>query len=160
MHHHFPQKSVLAAEMIGRYRERFAAALAGIDARGGLAAERLEAYVALYREAIGAEAAGGSAEGVARPVCLCVSLGLAGDRVPEPVRGQLRGFHRASLGWLRALIAAGEADGSLAPAPDPRAWARGVLASMEGAQISARLAGGRRAFDPVAAEVLRNATRA
>lgn len=167
IHHHFPRKSDLAVAILIRYRGRFESALAAIDANGGLASDRLESYVGIYRAAIrggGADADGGlisgpTATAPGRSMCLCVSLGLARHRVDEGICEQLRSFHRHSVAWLRKLSLAGTQDGSLASNPDPNAWAHGVLASMQGSQVSARLAGGRRAFDLVAREVLRQAAR-
>jgi len=53
IHHHFPTKADLALELMRRYRARFGETLAEAaraDLRG---AERLRAFLAVYRDALG-----------------------------------------------------------------------------------------------------------
>src|SRR3954471_19199631 len=50
LHYHFPGKDELGQALIARYSERFAAALAAIEAEVPDAPARLAAYVALYAD--------------------------------------------------------------------------------------------------------------
>src|SRR5271167_237958 len=50
LHYHFPSKADLGEAIIARYAERFADALARIDADGAAAPAKLTAYADLYAE--------------------------------------------------------------------------------------------------------------
>src|SRR6476469_1066447 len=75
LHYHFPGKAELGRALIARYGERFAAALAGIDAAGGSAHAKLRAYTDIY----GAVLRG-------RRMCLCGMLAAEYLTLPEPMR--------------------------------------------------------------------------
>jgi TetR/AcrR family transcriptional repressor of nem operon len=126
VHHHFPTKSALALALITRYRDRFARALAQID---GTAADRLRAYVALYRHALGN----------ADRLCLCVAFASHRDSFDAAIQAEISGFHHDSLNWLGDVYTLGQSDQSL-PTPDAVSAAHACLATVEGAQIMARAA--------------------
>jgi TetR/AcrR family transcriptional regulator, transcriptional repressor for nem operon len=147
IHYHFPHKSDLAVALLSRYRGRFAAALAEIEASGESARSQLLAYVEIYRQAL----RGGES------VCLCVSLGLAGERLDEVAAAEVRRFHGVGVDWLTRLHGRGQVDGSLVTRLDAETWAEAVVAAMEGAHVSTRVArgtAGLEVFDRVARAVL------
>jgi TetR/AcrR family transcriptional regulator, transcriptional repressor for nem operon len=147
IHYHFPHKSDLAVALLSRYRGRFVATLTAIEASGQSARSQLSAYIEIYRQAL----CGGES------VCLCVSLGLAGERLDDTAAAEVRRFHDVGRDWLERLHGRGRADGSLVTRLDSEIWAEGVVAAMEGAHVSARVARGAAgldAFDRVARGVL------
>ena len=130
IHHHFPRKADLAEALMDRYAERFLERLSGVEGAGVPAAEQLDRYVAIYREALG----GGAT------VCLCVAFSAERENLPDAVIRQIRRFHDASIAWLAKLLDRGRRDGSLSFGDDVIAEATSLLALVEGAQLLAHAA--------------------
>ena len=82
LHYHFRGKAELGEALIGRYAERFGAALAAIEADVSDAPTRLERYAQLYADVLHGERH--------------VPLRHAGRRVPDASRTDARRRHRAS----------------------------------------------------------------
>ena len=127
VHHHFPTKAALGLRLMARYREAFDRALAEIDRASGDPRRRLRRYVELY-------------DGVLRDdrMCLCGMFAADRDSLPPPVSAEVRAFFDGNERWLAALLAGGRRDGRLRFAGTPRAAARLLLASLEGAMLVAR----------------------
>lgn len=126
VHHHFPTKAALAAEVMESYSARALETLAPLaEAPGGA---RLEAVVALYRAAL----QGG------RSQCLCVAFSAVQERLPAPVQEAVAGFQTEMQRWLAGAYEAGAADGSIVAVGDPEAEAASAFALLEGAQLVAR----------------------
>lgn len=130
IHHHFPTKSDLAFELIQRYAARLSERLNALSGSHKSAAEMLQAYQAIYRDAL----AGGS------QLCLCVAMSAGRDSLADPVLDQLNQFHEDSVAWLTQVFETARQDGSVAGLSDPVAEAHAALALMEGAQLVARAA--------------------
>lgn len=130
VHHHFPTKADLGLALISRYREVFVVALGKVSAREANAAEKLHAYLTLYRKAL----KGGT------QVCLCVAFSAGRDSFGGAVLSELKAFHSESASWLTTLFQDGRDDLSIAGIKDPLAEARACLALVEGAQLMARAA--------------------
>jgi len=128
IHHHFPTKADLALELVERYAATFADALADIAERPANGAEKLRAYLGLYRDAL----AGGT------QLCLCVAFSAGRESLSPPVLAVLNRFHADSIAWLEHVFASAKVDRSVSGVGDIGAEARATLALMEGAQLIAR----------------------
>ena len=127
LHYHFSSKAELGRALIERYAERFAAALAKIDAGGGDANSKLAAYVDIYA-------------GVLRDqrMCLCGMLAADYDTLPEPKREAVVAFFDHNEDWLAAVLAQGEREGSLRLGGSEREAAQTIVSGLEGAMLVAR----------------------
>lgn len=141
IHHHFPTKADLALALLERYRERFMGTLADLAHRHARGADRLAAYLALYRQSL----AGGEM------VCLCVAFSAGRDSLSEPILAELNRFHDQSLTWLGTLFTVASGDGSVRAVVSPSAEAPSCLALVEGAQLLARASRSVAAFDAATA---------
>ena len=141
IHHHFPVKADLAFGLIERYAARFADALAEIDTAHTHAADKLRAYLAIYRVAL----AGGT------QLCLCVAMSAGRESLAEPVLSELNQFHESSVTWLTRVFEQAQTDQTVAGVIDAASEARAMLALMEGAQLVARAAKNLALFDQATA---------
>lgn len=141
IHHHFPTKADLVLALLERYRERFVQTLADIARRHTNGAERLAAYLTLYRDSL----AGGEM------VCLCVAFSAGRDSLSEPILAELNRFHDQSLSWLDELFTSASEDGSVQAVQTPSSEAASCLALVEGAQLLARASRSVTAFDAATA---------
>lgn len=137
IHHHFPTKADLAAELVTRYREAFIASLSAIEQREATAGRQLAAYLDVYKSAMN-----GGAQ-----VCLCISFSVSVSSFDPLVVRQINRFHAESLAWLERVFERGRADGSIAAVGDPAEEAQACLAVAEGAQLVARASGDIEDFD-------------
>ena len=121
-----------------RYSKRFLAALQQISDANRSAADDLQAYLALYDEAL--------SQGTR--LCLCVSFSAARDSFDDETLTRLDQFHDGSLEWLTRVFEKAAMDGSIAgPLSDPKSEAHAILALVEGAQLMARAATSQDPFD-------------
>ncbi len=130
IHHHFPTKADLGLSLISRYRETFFDALGTITTEHTTAGAQLQAYLALYRSALGK----------GTQVCLCVSFSAGRDSFDEAVLAELNRFHDDSVIWLTDLFQRGRTDGTVSGVADAEQEARACLALVEGAQLVSRAA--------------------
>jgi TetR/AcrR family transcriptional repressor of nem operon len=128
VHHHFPTKAALGVALVRRYRDAFAAELAAIDSAEPDAGRALERYARLYEAAIVQD----------ERLCLCAMLSAEAETLPDAVRAEVRGFFEDNERWLARRLDAGRAAGTLAFPGTPRAAARALLATLEGAMILVR----------------------
>jgi TetR/AcrR family transcriptional repressor of nem operon len=142
LHYHFSGKAELGRALIARYAERFAAALAGIDASGGSARDKLRAYADIYAAVLRG-----------RRMCLCGMLAAEYQTLPPAMRDAVVGFFDANEAWLADLLGEGRDAGELAFAGTPREAAHLIMSTLEGAMLVARPYGGSDRFE-VAAERL------
>src|SRR3954466_6990119 len=122
LHYHFPSKAELGEALISRYTERFAEALAAIDAPRATAGERLEAYVGLYAEVLRG-----------RRICLCGMLAAEYQTLPEPMQRAVAAFLAVNQAWLEQLLDDGRRAGSLAFAGSSATGARMIVSGLQGA---------------------------
>ena len=140
VHHHFPAKADLAAQLLSRYIDRFTENLATLDACPNGAA-RIIGYLDLYRAAL---------EGGAQ-LCLCVACSAGRDSFSDQITATLAQFHDDSAAWLSRAYALGQIDRSIPHVHDPEAEAAATLALVEGAQVIARAAASITPFDTATA---------
>lgn len=136
IHHHFPRKEDLGAQVIERYTERFKGFLENIDDASIGIEGRLEAYVALFSNTYGQ----------ARKLCPCGMLGAELSVLPALVADAVQAFFSLNLEWLTQLLELGRKKGQLGFTEDAAAQAFFVLSALEGAMVVGRGVGG---VDPV-----------
>jgi len=127
LHYHFPGKAELGEALISRYAERFASALARIDAERPTARGRLEAYVELYADVL-----------VGQRMCLCGMLAAEYETLPPPMATAIIGFFDANQAWLTTVLESGRSDGTLSFTGDAEEAAQAVIGTLEGAMLIAR----------------------
>jgi TetR/AcrR family transcriptional repressor of nem operon len=143
LHYHFPGKAELGESLVTRYAARFEQALDEIEARGVTAAQKLEAYCAIYRAVL--------AEG---RMCLCGMLAADYETLPEPMRHTVVAFFDHNQAWLSDLLEVGRADQSLCvDGPADRA-ARAIVAALEGAMLISRPYGNPEVLDATVDRVM------
>ena len=130
IHHHFPTKADLAAELASRYSARF---IAGLGEPGEVGA--IDRLVAGYRSAIRED----------DQMCLCGLFGAEIDILPEAVGGKVKGFYRASIEWTTRALHGGDAEGR----------AEMLVAGLAGALLTARSLGDPGLFDRAAERLVR-----
>lgn len=127
LHYHFASKATLGEALITRYGERFAAALATIDAGPTAARAMLLAYADLYA---------GVLEG--QRMCLCGMLAAEYQTLPETMQHAVIAFFDQNEAWLARVLAQGKRRGDLRFNGSARELARALLSGLEGALLTSR----------------------
>lgn len=129
IHHHFPSKAELGTELARRYRQRVKEVLLTLSAAELSPASMLEQYVAAYHAVI---------HGDGR-ICLCTAL--AGDygTLPEAMQREVQSFFALNERWLTDVLRQGQNAGHFRLSESPRDTALGLLATLEGAMLLARV---------------------
>ncbi len=143
LHYHFPSKAKLGEALIVRYAERFAHALAAIDANLTLAPAKLDAYANLYAEVLRQER-----------MCLCGMLAAEYQTLPGPIRNAVVAFLNDNEAWLALVLEHGRKDGSLRFSNTAADTARSIIGGLEGAMLVARPYGAVDRFETTAAQLL------
>jgi TetR/AcrR family transcriptional repressor of nem operon len=143
LHYHFPGKAELGRALIARYTERFAAALADIDARIPDAPAKLDAYAGLYADVLRD-----------RRMCLCGMLAAEYQTLPDPMRDAVIAFIDANEAWVEQVLSDGRRDGTIALARPASDAARLIVSGLEGAMLVARPYGDVARFDTAAEGLL------
>jgi TetR/AcrR family transcriptional regulator, transcriptional repressor for nem operon len=143
LHYHFPSKADLGEALIARYAERFAQALAAIDAHLTLAPAKLDAYAGLYAEVLRQER-----------MCLCGMLAAEYQTLPSPIRNAVVAFLNDNEAWLARVLEHGRRDGSLRFSNTAADTARSIVSGLEGAMLVARPYGAVDRFETTAAQLL------
>ncbi|TLE08716.1 TetR/AcrR family transcriptional regulator [Vibrio cholerae] len=139
IHYHFPTKADLGVAIATRYTERFSQKLAEILAGHGTAAARLTAYIDLFRQSLLCD----------QKMCLCGQLASESEVLPDPIRAATQQFFVQNLQWLALYVFA--AAGLTAPVAEQRA--AGLLASLEGALLMAKVLDDNAVFEQVNANL-------
>jgi TetR/AcrR family transcriptional repressor of nem operon len=127
LHYHFAGKAELGEALISRYAARFAEELDSVDAKGGDAHVKLDAYVKLYGDVLQGER-----------MCLCGMLAAEYRTLPETMRVTVRRFFDDNEVWLEGVLEEGRAAGTLRFAGPATDVARMIVGSLEGAMLVAR----------------------
>ena len=143
LHYHFPGKAELGRALIARYTQRFAEALAEIDARIPEAPDKLAAYAGLYSEVLRGHR-----------MCLCGMLAAEYQTLPEPMRDAVIAFIDANEAWVENVLSEGQRAGSIALAGTASDAARLIVSGLEGAMLVARPYGDLARFDTAAEGLL------
>jgi len=143
LHYHFPSKADLGEAIITRYAERFADALAAIDAEVAAAPAKLAAYADLYAQVLRDER-----------MCLCGMLAAEYETIPSPIRGSVVRFLDDNEAWLAVVLEQGRRDGSLSFVGSAAVLARSIVSGLEGALLIARPYRAIERFETAAAQLL------
>jgi TetR/AcrR family transcriptional regulator, transcriptional repressor for nem operon len=143
LHYHFAGKAELGRAMLTRYAERFAEALAAIEARLPNASDRLLAYADLY--------AGVLKE---RRLCLCGMLAAEYQTLPRPMLDRVLAFFDENEVWLTRILDAGRDSDELRFAGPAQEAARMIICGLEGAMLIARPYGDIARFQSAAKQLL------
>jgi TetR/AcrR family transcriptional repressor of nem operon len=143
LHYHFPSKAELGEALIARYADRFAQALATIDANITHPPAKLDAYASLYTEVLRQER-----------MCLCGMLAAEYQTLPSPIRDAVVAFLDDNEAWLALVLEQGREDGSLRFSNTPADTARSIVSGLEGAMLVARPYGAIERFETAAAQLL------
>ncbi len=149
LHYHFPSKAELGEALIARYAERFADALAAIDANLTHAPAKLDAYAGLYAAVLRQER-----------MCLCGMLAAEYQTLPDPIRDAVVAFLDDNEAWLALLLEQGREEKSLRFAGTAADTARSIVSGLEGAMLVARPYGAIERFETAAAQLLASLTGA
>lgn len=139
IHYHFPTKVDLGVALANRYTTRFNEKLAQILVEHEQPTKRLERYIDLFRQSLLCD----------QKMCLCGQLASESEVLPEPVRMATQQFFVTNLAWLRTQVF--EASGLSASLAAQRA--AGLLASLEGALLMAKVLNDNGAFELVSANL-------
>jgi TetR/AcrR family transcriptional repressor of nem operon len=143
LHYHFPSKAGLGEALIARYAERFADALAAIDARDARPPAKLDAYAGLYGDVL--------REG---RMCLCGMLAAEYETLPTPIRDAVVAFLDENETWLERVLQQGRDDGSLRFSGSATDTARSIVSGLEGTMLVARSYGEIERFETGATRLL------
>lgn len=143
LHYYFPSKADLGEAIITRYAERFADALAAIDAQLAHAPAKLAAYANLYAQVLRE-----------KRMCLCGMLAAAYETIPSPIQSAVVEFLDDNEAWLALVLEQGRDDGSLSFAGSTAVLARSIVSGLEGAMLVARPYRAVERFETAAAQLL------
>ncbi len=125
IHHHFPSKADLVAEVAVQYRHEFADRVRAIE--GESASDRLMAYAGLFDQP--------ASSGL---LCLCGAIAAEWSNIGERPRHEVEQFFKEQLDWLTRQIEVGVAAGDFLPSVDGPVFAQALLAALEGSMLIAR----------------------
>jgi len=143
LHYHFPNKAGLGEALIARYAERFADALAAIDAHIHAAPSKLDAYASLYADVLRKGR-----------MCLCGMLAAEYETLSTPIREAVVAFLDDNEAWLEGVLLQGREDESLLFSGSARETARSIVSGLEGAMLVARSYGDVERFETGATRLL------
>ena len=139
LYHHFATKDALAVEILQRTRASFERWVGGMQLT---AAKKLDAYIRMYRDTLGA----------GRVMCPAGSLIPGWDCMEDAVQREAQNVRKVQVDWLTGVFAElGER------APRARARASHMFALCQGALATARITGDVADFDEVIATARRGA---
>ena len=127
LHYHFSGKAELGEALMTRYAERFAEAVAAIDAGGASAPEKLDAYATLYADVLKGER-----------MCLCGMLAAEYGTLPASMQAVVLRFFDDNERWLEGVLEEGRRERTLSVAGSARDAARLIVSALEGAMLVAR----------------------
>jgi TetR/AcrR family transcriptional regulator, transcriptional repressor for nem operon len=142
LYHHFASKDLLAIEILQRSRSSFERWTGAMQLS---AAKKLDAYIRMYRDTLGA----------GRVMCPAGALAPSWDVIDTSVQHEVRAMRQVQLDWLTEVF--GELGESRARA---RSRASHMFALCQGALITARMTGDAADFDDVIATARRGSTLA
>ena len=138
LYHHFASKEALGIALLEKSRTQF---VRWSQAQQGQAAvQQLQAYVRMFRDAIGA----------GQRVCPLGATACGWDALEPALQSAVQQLHQTQLQWLSAVVAQWHVDmgGDTQPAATLAAQrALQINAMLQGALISARVQGDAQVFD-------------
>lgn len=133
IHHHFPGKADLVVAVIARYRQATEDGMGAMAAHEPCADRRLAGYVGFWEQCIRDNSA---------PFCIAALLAAELPSLPPEVAAQVKAHFDELTARLAGFIDEGLRKGELASAEDAQLDARILVATVHGAMLAARVAGG------------------
>lgn len=144
IHFHYATKTVLAEEVVRRYRHGAIANLRQLSSQVPGAPARLEAYAGYWENCIRST----------QPLCMCALLAAEILTLPDPVTSEVRIFFRDVEGWLASTLEDGVRQGTLRLSSSTALEAKSLLATVYGAMLAARVFGDAAAFGAVVSDAI------
>ncbi|MEM9487534.1 MAG: TetR/AcrR family transcriptional regulator [Myxococcota bacterium] len=145
IHYHFATKADLLAAVVERYAERFLGAVDIVIANNTDGLAKLQNIVALFEQTLRQE--GG------RAICACGMLASELGTLDETTEALIRTFFADCIERLAVVLVAGRDDGSLAFDCQPQDLASLIFSLLQGALMTARVAGGIQRFRAIASNL-------
>ena len=144
VHYYFPTKEDLAVVVARRYAQRVYDRLGDPQDPAIPAAQKMDSLIDVFRDALSSDGR----------VCLFLVYGAEMNSLPEGVKAEVRDYFAQCLKWLAKLL---ERYDEFAPGKgkDASARASAIIAALNGAMISVRVAGNLSAFEYVVTELRR-----
>ena len=143
LHYHFATKAELGRALIERYAERFARALAKIEARPADASVMLQAYAEIYGNVLRR-----------KRMCLCGMLAAEYRTLPKPMQDSVIRFFDLNHAWLARVLERGRDDGTLRFSGPAEQVAEMIVGALEGAMLVSRPYGDLTRFEAAANHLL------
>ena len=128
IHYYFPAKEDLGTALVARYRTVFKDKLSGIDAQTNDPLRKIAAFAELFVNTL-----------LSGRICLCGMLATDFPTLPETVQQQVQAFFGENETWLEKVLKTGRDQGVLHFKGAPKAMAKTIFSTLEGAMIAARL---------------------
>lgn len=135
IHHHFPAKADLAVALLAAYDERYDRLMDDILAGTTDGLARTRAYADLYLLGID--------KGLG---CLCAAFAAELTTLPDRLRTDLTRFFDKHVAWVEGVLTAGQENGTIRADVRPQAFARLIVAALEGALMMERTLEGQKGF--------------
>ncbi|MEM7287314.1 MAG: TetR/AcrR family transcriptional regulator [Actinomycetota bacterium] len=129
IHHHVGRKDDLVASTTRAYRAEFRARVETIEAVDPI--DRLRTYVGMFLEPADDDL-----------LCLCGAVATDWADVGDAARAEVEAFLTDELAWLTSEVDRGVQSGALRSDLDPAAFARALVAALEGALVLERTSAG------------------
>jgi TetR/AcrR family transcriptional repressor of nem operon len=139
VHYYFPQKESLGEQLVKRYAERFQARLDEIDLEEVGPIGTLEAFIALYGEALI----------VGESVCLCAIMGAEANGLSARINARTQAFFQANTEWLEKIHRRLPSSLKLMTPIE-------IVSALEGAMIVSTVMKSREAFDATVQRIMAN----
>jgi len=137
VHHHFPSKAELVRTVIKLYREEGRRGMAAIEEQIADPLGQLRAYTGYWEDCI--------RDGTSS-FCICAMLASELSAIPDEVASEVRGHFRDLATWLASLLTRGAANGTFRLRGAAETEAMGLMATVHGAMLAARVHGDPQVF--------------
>jgi len=134
IHHYFPTKEDLLANLLDRHNQQFCHLLEEIAIADDTAGVKLYRYCSLFVETLNS--------GEQDKACLCGILSAELKTLNPPIVQRITQFYRHNESYLEQILQAGLETGEFAFAGDPKIMAKLIFSLMEGDLLVARAEGG------------------
>ncbi len=121
IHHHFPSKLDLEAELLSRYRSVFVNELSNIRSEEAKSAGCLQRYTQLYFDTL-----------KSHRVCLGGMMASDVGALPDVLAPSLNAFFEEQLEWLTSVLRTGKKNGELNYSGSAESQANLLLAALQG----------------------------
>jgi len=142
IHHHFPNKTDLAIEVIKRYKDQFNAYLQTISGEKTSWSDKIRAYIKLYEKVLQED-----------KLCLCGMLASDIETFPLEVKMEIRHFFSDNIAWLTKVLTSRN---DAIPKKQLNQLSWHIISSLQGGIMMARMYGKRGIFSLTSEELITN----